>query len=79
MKKLLIATAAFAAIGFAASAQPAYDPGQGAAPSDYPTCSHPGQDRCVQGKMHGGGHHHGHHHGAKHHEDKDKDGDGDGH
>ena len=75
MKKLLIATAAFAAIGAAASAQPAYDSGQGAAPSDYPACSHKGQDRCLESKMHGG--HHRHHHAAMKHDDKDsKDGGG---
>lgn len=60
MKRILIAAAAFAALAGAAAAQPAYDPNQGGSPpSDYPPCTHPGQDRCVAG-MHG---HHHHHHG----------------
>ena len=58
MKRILIAAAAFTALAGAAVAQPAYDPSQGAAPSDYPPCTHPGQDRCVTG---------GHHHMAGHH------------
>lgn len=54
MKTLLLAAAALSVIGSAALAQPAYDPGQGPAPAEYPVCSHPGQDRCVAHK--GGGH-----------------------
>ncbi len=56
MKRLLIAVAAFSAMAAAAAAQPAYDPSQGAAPSDYPRCSHRGQDRCSN---HGWSHHKG--------------------
>ena len=69
MKILLIgAAAAFALVG-AASAQPAYDSSQGAAPSDYPICSKPGQDRCMQ---HGAAHKAGvaHHHRGDHHKGK---------
>jgi len=56
MKRLLIVAAAFSAMAAAASAQPAYDPSQGAAPSDYPRCTHRGQDRCAN---HGWDHHKG--------------------
>ena len=72
MKRLLIAAAAFAAMTGAAAAQPAYDSNQGGPPSDYPRCTHKGQDRCMAGGMHG--HHKGdgeHHH---HHHDHDKGG-----
>jgi hypothetical protein len=58
MKALLAASAAFWAVGAIAVAQPAYDPGQGPAPSDYPACTQPGQDRCTP-SMHGKAH--GHH------------------
>ena len=71
MKTLLIgAAAAFALVG-AASAQPAYDSSQGAAPSDYPVCSKPGQDRCMQ---HGAAHKAGvaHSHKGDHHKGKGK-------
>lgn len=66
LKHLFILTAALAAIGTAAAAQPAYDPAQGGAPDQYPTCDHKDQDRCMQpmGGM-GGHHHHHHHHMAK--------------
>ena len=63
MKRLLIAAAAFAALAGAATAQPAWDESQGQPPSDYPPCTHPGQDRCVTGHMAG---HHGHHHHGGH-------------
>ena len=59
MKRILIAAAALSALAGAAMAQPAYH-GQGGPPPEYPPCSHPGQDRCVQhgwGGWHGGGHH----------------------
>ena len=62
MKRVLIAAAAFAALAGAAVAQPAYDSSQGSPPSDYPPCTHPGQDRCVAGHMKG---HHGHHKAEK--------------
>jgi hypothetical protein len=61
MKRLLIAAAALAAMAGAATAQPAYDSSQGSPPSDYPPCTHPGQDRCVSGHMRHmvmKGHHH---------------------
>jgi hypothetical protein len=58
MKRVLIAAVAFAAMAGAAAAQPAWDASQGNAPSDYPPCTHPGQDRCMTGHMHG--HHKGH-------------------
>ena len=85
MKRLLIATAALSALAGAAFAQPAYDPGKGGPPADYPMCTHRGQDRCQQhgpGGWHGGDHDWGHHH--HHHHDGDHDGDndhghGDGH
>ena len=57
MKRLLIATAAFTALTGAVAAQPAYDPGQGQPPSDYPACTQPGQDRCVAGAHHMHGRH----------------------
>jgi len=63
MTRLLIAAAAFSALAGGAVAQPAYDSSQGAPPSDYPTCTHRGQDRCMQ---RGGGHMHGKHMGGKH-------------
>jgi hypothetical protein len=63
MKRVLIAAAAFTALAGAALAQPAYDPSQGTAPSDYPPCTHKGQDRCMTGHMKG--HHSGGHHQAK--------------
>ena len=47
MKSLLIATAVAFAFSGAALAQPAYDASQGAAPTEYPKCTKPGQDRCV--------------------------------
>lgn len=53
MKRLLIA-AALTAMATAAAAQPAYTSSQGGPPSDYPRCTHRGQDRCVN---HGWGHH----------------------
>ena len=80
MKRILIAAAALSALAGAAMAQPAYR-GQGGPPPEYPPCSHPGQDRCVQhgwGGWHGGEGHWGHHHGWGHH-DGDGDGDGDHH
>jgi len=61
MKTLFLAAALFAATATAAFAQPAYDASQGPAPSDYPVCSHHGQDRCVQPK-----HAEHRHHGKKH-------------
>jgi hypothetical protein len=61
MKRLLIA-AAFTALAGAAVAQPAYDPSQGSPPSDYPRCTHKGQDRCMSGGHRMAGHHH---HGDK--------------
>ena len=69
MKRLLIATAAFTALAGAAAAQPAYDPGQGQPPSDYPPCTQPGQDRCVAGGHHMHGHHM-HMHMNRHGKDK---------
>ena len=71
MKSLLIAAAAAFALAGAASAQPAYDSSQGAAPSEYPVCSKPGQDRCMQ---HGAAHKAGvpHHHKGDHHKGKGK-------
>ena len=48
MKRLLIAAAAMCAVAGAASAQPAFHPREGGPPPEYPPCSHPGQDRCVQ-------------------------------
>ena len=53
MKRVLIAAAAFAAMAGAAAAQPAYDSSQGSPPSDYPACTHKGQDRCMTGHMRG--------------------------
>ncbi len=73
MKRLLIATVALSALAGAAFAQPAYHPAAGGPPSDYPMCTHRGQDRCQQrgpGGWHGGGHDWGHHH---HHHDHDGD------
>ncbi len=70
MKALLIAAAAFSALAGAAVAQPAYHPDQGGPPSDYPPCSHRGEDRCTQhggwSHRHGdwGRHHHHHGHGG---------------
>jgi hypothetical protein len=58
MTRLLIAAAAFTALAGAAMAQPAYDASQGSPPSDYPACTHKGQDRCVSGMRRG---HHAHH------------------
>jgi hypothetical protein len=66
MKRVLIAAAALTALAGAAVAQPAYDSSQGSPPSDYPPCTHKGQDRCVAG-----GHMHGHHM-AGHHAKSDK-------
>ncbi len=75
MKRLLIATAALAALAGAAFAQPAYDPAAGGPPSDYPMCTHRGQDRCQQ---HGHGGYHGDHGGwRRHHGDRDHDHDHD--
>ncbi len=68
MKRLLIATAALSALAGAALAQPAYDSSQGQAPSDYPRCTHKGQDRCMAG-----GHMGGHHMHMKMHHKADKD------
>lgn len=69
MTRVLIAAAALSALAGAALAQPAYENGQGAAPSNYPLCTHKGQDRCTQhgkGGWHGGGGgHHNHHAAAK--------------
>jgi hypothetical protein len=70
MKRLLIAAAALSALAGAAMAQPAYDPSQGQAPSDYPKCTHKGQDRCVTGGRMSGGHAH-HHKGGKGHSSTD--------
>jgi len=56
MMRLLIAAAAFTALAGAAAAQPAYTESQGGPPSEYPVCTHKGQDRCVQ--RGGKGHHH---------------------
>jgi hypothetical protein len=53
MKRLLIAAAALTAMAGAAAAQPAYDSSQGGPPSDYPRCTHKGQDRCMAGGGHG--------------------------
>ncbi len=53
MKRLLIAAAALSAMAAAAAAQPAYTSSEGAAPAQYPRCTHRGQDRCVN---HGWGH-----------------------
>ena len=69
MKGLLIAAAAFSALAGAAMAQPAYHPDQGGPPSNYPPCSHRGEDRCMP---RGGWGQHGewrHHHGdwGRHH------------
>jgi hypothetical protein len=63
MKKLFGAVIAFSALSCVAVAQPAYSPEEGDAPSSYPSCTHPHEDRCVQrGPMtHHGGHHHHHH------------------
>jgi len=60
MKRVLIAAAALAALAGAAAAQPAYDTSQGDAPSNYPPCTHKGQDRCMTGHMRHvmKGHHH---------------------
>ena len=52
MKRLLVAAAALSALAGAAVAQPAYDASQGPAPSEYPKCTKPGQDRCVAGGQH---------------------------
>ena len=65
MKRLLIAAAAFTAMAGAAAAQPAYDSSQGGPPSDYPRCTHKGQDRCMAG-----GHMAGHHMAGHHKADK---------
>ena len=68
MKRILIAAVALSALAGAAAAQPAFH-GQGGPPPEYPPCSHPHQDRCVQhgwGGWHGGDgggwRHHWHHH-----------------
>jgi hypothetical protein len=70
MKRVLIAAVALAAMAGAAAAQPAYDSSQGGPPSDYPRCTHKGQDRCMSGGGHMKGHHMGGHHMSK--GDKDK-------
>jgi hypothetical protein len=70
MKRILIAAAALTAMAGAAMAQPAYDSSQGSPPSDYPRCTHKGQDRCVSG---------GHaRHTASHHKASKAKGTGDG-
>ncbi len=65
MKRILFAAAAFSALACAATAQPAYD-GQSTAPSDYPPCTQPGQDRCMAGGGGGGRHMHMKHMHMKH-------------
>jgi hypothetical protein len=65
MRKLLSAVIAFSAMSYVAAAQPAYNPDEGAPPPSYPPCTHPHEDRCVQGEMAmamGHDHHHHHHH-----------------
>jgi hypothetical protein len=60
MKKLIGAVIAFSALSCVAIAQGAYSPDEGAPPSSYPPCTHPHEDRCVQGGPMA--RHHGHHH-----------------
>jgi hypothetical protein len=67
MKRMLIAAVAFSAIAGAAAAQPAWHRGEGGPPPQYPPCTHPHEDRCVQhggwgGGWHAGWGHHWHHH-----------------
>jgi hypothetical protein len=66
MTKLLCAVIAFSAIGYVAAAQPAYSPDEGAPPASYPPCTHPHEDRCMQGAMVMDHHHHHHHHHHDH-------------
>ncbi|HLI66248.1 MAG TPA: hypothetical protein VKU90_07765 [Caulobacteraceae bacterium] len=62
MTKLLVAIFAFTAISAtAAMAQPAYTSDEGGPPASYPPCTHPHEDRCMQGP--GMEMHHHHHHG----------------
>jgi len=78
MKRMLIAAVTLSAIAGAAVAQPAWHARAGGPPQEYPPCSHPHQDRCVQhgmGGWHGGGGHHDGdegHHWRHHHDDGDE-------
>lgn len=63
MTKLLVAIFTVTAIsaGGYAMAQPAYDSAEGPPPASYPPCTHPHEDRCVQGRGMDMHHHHHHH------------------
>jgi len=74
MKRILIAAAAFSALAGAAAAQPAWHPAEGGPPPQYPPCTHPHEDRCVQHGGWGGGWHAGWTHHWRYHHHSSTDG-----